>query len=142
MPGLWKKSLELGLREIDEQHREYFRRADALMDACLQHTSPEETVRMLEFLRQYAAVHFSSEEALMTTGGYPESDAQVHRSQHQWFSREISALVENAQREGKPPSAVKLTSLVVDWFQHHIQRLDRKLVTALLATRAAPRGLR
>lgn len=127
----WTEKLRLGLDQIDEQHREYFRRADRLITSCLGQDAERESAAALDFLAAYVRVHFQTEEALMGVPGYPERDTRFHKSQHAWFTGEISAMVEACHQKGSLPSSLRLSSLVVDWFQNHIQTVDRKLVEAI-----------
>ena len=58
----WDDELSLGLEEIDNQHRELFRRMETLLEACVAGKAAEEVIGMLAFLDDYVAVHFRTEE--------------------------------------------------------------------------------
>ena len=128
----WREDLLLGLKEIDVQHREYFRRTDQLIEVCLSATGPVAFDSTLAFLKAYVHFHFSHEEKLMEAKAYPET--AFHKTQHRWFAKEIESLAA-AGKDGKPlPEVLRLNTLLVDWFQNHIKVVDRKLVTFLLKT--------
>ena len=78
----WSKELELGIPEIDEQHKK-------LIDLInLFYTEPEESKKVERFLTEledYINYHFSYEEAFMEKIGFPE--LPTHRKAHSMFKK-------------------------------------------------------
>ena len=139
MASTWDDKLLLGVREMDAQHKEYFRRTDQLMELCLADVPPREFIKTFDFLRAYVQFHFSHEEGLMAEHAYPEM--AFHQSQHRWFAGEVDVLTSAAQAGDVASHSLKLNALLIDWFRSHIQKVDRKLALYLIErTKPAPKA--
>lgn len=76
----WDKSLELGVEEIDAQHRSIFGHFAKISDASL-HGDAEDILKELTFfLYDCAPVHTATEDRIMVDYGYP--DIEIQRSEH------------------------------------------------------------
>jgi len=120
----WYPALELGIKEVDDQHRELFRRVDMLVDAMMRRGGPEELASIFDFLGQYVYEHFSAEESLMRVSAYPQR--AEHEAEHKRFIGDLKALQEEYRREG--PTAlllVKVNGRVTQWLADHIARTDK-----------------
>jgi hemerythrin len=126
----WDTSLETGDPEIDEQHRELFRRIDQLLAATRDRRARTEVGRLLTFLGDYVVVHFKAEEQLMVEANYPELEA--HRNEHQRFVDEYARLFEDYRADGPGPVfVIKFGNRVTAWLCEHICRTDRRFVDHL-----------
>jgi hemerythrin len=128
----WYPALEVGVREVDDQHRELFRRVDALLDAMVARRGPEVLGPLFDFLGQYAVEHFAAEEALMRVHRYPQR--ADHEAEHQQFVEDFAALRREYGSEG--PTAlllVKVNGRVIQWLTEHISRTDKALGAFLKA---------
>ncbi len=135
----WDKSLETGEPEIDEQHRELFRRIDRLLAASRDRRARAEVGRLLTFLGDYVVGHFEAEERLMNDSGYPE--ISPHRSEHQHFVAEYSRLYEDYRTDGPGPDfVVKFGNRVTAWLCEHICRTDRRFADYLASMREESGG--
>lgn len=135
----WDRSLETGDPEIDDQHRELFRRIDQLMAATRDRRARSEVGRLLTFLGDYVVSHFAAEEQLMAEFGYPESGP--HRSEHARFVAEYSRLFQDYRAEGPGPVfVIKFGNRVTAWLCEHICRTDRRLVEYLNSQRDGRAG--
>jgi hemerythrin len=124
-----------GIDEIDAQHRELFARVGALLVASKTNRSREEVVRMLEYLGSYAVDHFSAEEKLMESAGYPRLGG--HRAEHLQFLKELSILRHELKTEGPTNLfVIRVGNRVTEWMREHIYRTDLILADWL---RAHPR---
>ncbi len=128
----WDSRLETGIEKIDAQHRELFKRFDALELAIYESTSRAkvELVMMLEYLELYVEEHFDAEEELMMKADYP--DFSRHRAEHDTFK----LLFEGFRREQAERGADFYLSLDVDremrkWWEHHILKVDMAYVPYL-----------
>jgi hemerythrin len=120
----WYPALELGIKEIDEQHRELFRRIDLLVDAMMRRSGPEELASLFDFLGQYVLEHFSAEETLMRVHAYPQR--AEHQAEHKRFVEDLKVLQREYTKEG--PTAlllVKVNGRVTQWLADHIARTDK-----------------
>lgn len=72
----WNAQLEVGVKVIDEQHKELLRIANGLIKAVSLGRGRKTLENVMRRLREYTVLHFNSEERLMDEVGYP------HRIQH------------------------------------------------------------
>lgn len=122
----WYPALAVGVAEVDEQHREIFRRVDALAKALMAHRGAEELEPLLGFLGGYVVEHFGAEERLMRRHAYPQR-AQ-HEEEHRRFVEDFGELRREFAAEGASGFLlVKLNNRVAQWLTTHIGRTDRQL---------------
>jgi hemerythrin len=119
----WSLDLALGHAEIDGQHQELFRRAEAL-SVALDAGDRSEVARLFEFLRSYVVEHFAAEEQVMRANAFPGYG--VHHAAHQRFVRDFEDLRQLLHSAG-PTAAVALRTRtwIVDWLVDHISHTDR-----------------
>jgi hemerythrin len=126
----WYPALELGVKEIDEQHRELFRRIDALVEAMMRRSGPEELAQVFDFLGTYVYEHFAAEESMMRIHGYPQYEEHV--KEHKRFIEDFKGLQREYTKEG--PTAlllIRVNARVTQWLAEHISRTDRAFGTFL-----------
>lgn len=121
----WNDELNLGLEEIDNQHRALFGKLETLLDACISGRAAEEVIGMLAFLDDYVVVHFRTEEELQERFGYP--GLPFHRQQHEQFRQRLALLKEEMTKEGKGSDvALQVNEMLVDWLRNHILTVDKE----------------
>jgi hemerythrin len=121
----WDDSLELGVEEIDSQHREIFKHFEKLSNACQNGQGEGILEEVLTFLGDYVAHHFSSEEAIMEQIHYPKLPEQ--QEQHKIFSKVIEELRDRSLEHGQE-LALTVDRQLVRWLIQHIRSFDRELV--------------
>ncbi len=122
----WREHLSVGIRRIDEQHKELFRRFDALLTACNQRKGKEEVHGVLRFLDDYIRSHFAMEEQLQKKLDYPYYNE--HKAQHETFIKDFRKLQDEFAEGGASLSLVIQTNqTLVKWFINHIHALDQAL---------------
>jgi len=90
----WNGSLEIGNKQIDDDHKRLILLANNLYDAI---THKQDHRVVLANLREFAAFlhkRFAYEEQMMREAGYPGLEA--HAADHAAFTREIDQLVINS----------------------------------------------
>lgn len=124
-PLRWTPAHAVGDADIDDQHRELFRRAARLIEA-LRKGDRAEVVPILAYLEDYAVHHFELEERLMRELGYPGLDA--HAAAHRTFREEFAANVADLAARG-PTALVALTvhNWLSDWLRDHLGGVDLEL---------------
>lgn len=128
----WNKNLETGNSNIDNQHKELFRRFDSLMEACNQRKGKEEVYKVLLFLGDYVKTHFAMEEELQRSRNYPLYPD--HKEQHEGFIKELEKLKQQFEMEGATLSLVIQTNQsMVSWLINHINVKDKELAAYLRA---------
>jgi hemerythrin len=119
----WQQQMTLGVEELDEQHREIFRRAQLADEALSSGRSSAVTAELVGFLIDYCQQHFDSELRLMESQGYPAS--APHSLQHAWFSETVREVREDLA-EGAPDDEIarRLNDLLLRWLVNHIATFD------------------
>jgi hemerythrin len=125
MPA-WTPSLEIGVAEIDAQHRTLFERVGRLEAAV---TAQEPYFRLEElfaFLKTYALTHFASEEGLMRRVGYPGLSAHVR--EHDEFRRRLGSLVPQWESGGDSTATlVAVLAFLDSWLTDHVKNSDQRI---------------
>ena len=122
----WTRELEIGVEEIDSQHRELFERIERLVAACQGRKGAADLKPLLGFLLEYMDRHFRTEEELMLRRGYPERER--HAGLHSSFLEHLAGLAERLGREGPSPGLLtELNIAAVDWLFDHDLLEDRAL---------------
>lgn len=119
----WTSDLAIGVDEIDNQHKEIFRRFDSLFDACSEGRGKEEVLKLLLFLDDYVKEHFTAEERLQMRSGYP--DYPAHKAAHQQFMADVERLTREFRDEGATlPLVIQTNKTLSSWLIQHIKRVD------------------
>lgn len=120
----WKEDLAVGIKEIDDQHKELFGKVGALFDACSAGKGKENIDPIIKYLQDYVVLHFGAEEKLMTKYAY--SDYTAHKTQHDQFIKDFLNLKENIEKNGVSGlTIVQLNQTLVDWLIKHIRKTDK-----------------
>lgn len=126
MAVTWTSDLATGVDEIDNQHKELFRRINNLLTACKQGEGKKEVEKVIRFLEDYVIQHFSEEERHMNGRAYPEYSR--HKGEHLVFMENFSQLKNQLETDGPGVHVVVSTNrMVVDWFLNHIRKEDKAL---------------
>jgi len=124
----WTEKLATGISTIDSQHKELFKRINNLVVAIKQQRCRSEIDGMIEFLDDYARIHFSEEEKYMRETCYPGIDEQLES--HKQYLAALADLKNQAASPRIQGSSYDLSAttnqVVVDWIVTHIIRLDMK----------------
>lgn len=132
MALVWDNSLELGVQEIDDQHREIFNCFEKLSSACQRGRGDSVLEEVLTFLEDYVSRHFSSEEELMEQYKYPKLAEQ--KTQHSNFNQEIKNLrVRLLDGTNGHELAMSINRHLVRWLIQHIRSSDREMAEYMTA---------
>ncbi|WP_243364368.1 bacteriohemerythrin [Fundidesulfovibrio terrae] len=121
-PDGWDPSLDLGVPEIDEQHRALFTMIVELDERITRDEFGQGVLDALQGMVAYAATHFEEEENLMLQAGWPGVDA--HRSMHADFMQKTSLFKGEALIDSEWTSLDVLRYLL-KWLVKHIKLEDR-----------------
>jgi len=122
----WTQDLSVGVDIIDEQHRELFRKINALLEACQAGQGKQAIVEVIQFLEDYVIAHFQMEEQCMVANEYPYYSA--HKELHDKFMQDFYDLKERFRTEGANITLLSLTNrVVVEWLVNHIGKVDKAL---------------
>lgn len=134
----WTPDLSVGVNVIDDQHKELFKRVNALVSATGHGWGKDELPRTLMYLSDYVVTHFKTEEAAMAKYRYPR--AAAHCAAHAAFVKEFEALADDyIARGARTRLLIALQHRLIDWLNGHVTTHDRDLGHFL---RSKPRPLR
>ena len=130
----WSPAFELGIPEIDGEHRHLAAIVNAFYDGYRAGGGRDKIFAVLNLLVKYVEVHFRNEEALMEAGRYP--DLLRHRREHERLTAQIFALAEKHEA-GDGEICIAVMEFLKGWLIEHILHEDKK-IAAHLAERAVP----
>jgi len=126
----WKDELATGNEEIDNQHKELFRRFNNLQSACKEGKGLDDLSNLLAFLGEYVRFHFELEEQLQITFNYP--GYLTHKEEHNDFICNFRRLEAQLNAQGTTPALLIQTNMVlVDWLIRHFTWTDKELANFL-----------
>lgn len=122
----WSSQFELGIDEIDAQHKKFFDASQRLYDDILNSRGEKAVEESLGFLRQYALEHFETEEAFMRKHNYPHFEE--HKGRHAAFIEKLDGLTEefDVYRAPTQEMADRILELTRDWLLEHITDEDQQ----------------
>jgi len=138
----WSDALKTHIDIIDWQHRGLVDMVNATASklAADSALSTDEVRLLLGYLKDYAEVHFSTEEALMALCGLPPSYTNRHHHNHARFLAHVGDMVENMGKDALFEGR-QLLAFLGDWLIRHIQGEDRGLAQRLHAARVEASSL-
>ena len=125
----WKPALELGVPEVDSDHRTLVELLNRITTA----TEREEALEVLDQLERYTGYHFAREEALMAEYGYEFAGEHVREHQDLFFEvkNQIEDLLTNER------GVREVGQFMQRWLLRHIAGADRLLCEAIVRHRRA-----
>lgn len=130
----WKEEYSVGIRLIDDEHRELVELIDELESASRTLDNQATLRHVLAELQRYVITHFTVEEELMRLYEFP--GFEHHKKIHDAFRDKINTIAEHFS-EGEIEIVSPLMHLLKDWLTSHILTQDRQIGMHL-----AKKGLR
>lgn len=118
----WRPDFELGLNDIDTQHKRLVGLINSLHDSMAMGAPQEELADILRDLVQYTRIHFSYEENVMRARRYPL--LAKHMREHE----ELAAQVTRFRADfcaGRIALSISLLNFLKTWLREHILQSDR-----------------
>jgi len=119
----WMPEYELGIEEIDKQHKKLCGIINDVCSAVAEHSEESEIFKLLDELLDYTQYHFKSEEQFLQQYNYP--GFEEHKAEHD----RLSSIVMDKEKEyismGDPFSP-DMMNYLKEWFLKHTQGTDRK----------------
>jgi len=119
----WQDKYSVGIREIDEQHKQLIKMINDLNDAMLAGKGKDALMPVLNKLAGYCVSHFAVEEKLFDTHAYPET--ADHKDKHNKMTAKVKALIGEVQ-SGKSTISVEVMNFLKNWLEKHIMETDQK----------------
>lgn len=122
----WTQNLSVGVNTIDDQHKMWFQKAEALFEAGKNNQAKEYIGELLNFLDDYTKKHFADEERYMQRIHYPKIEEQ--KKAHSTFIAELAKLRNNYNASGGNILVIlNANQMVVDWLTKHISNMDKQI---------------
>lgn len=134
----WDESLVLGVRAMDDDHRQLISCYNDLFAEFFAGAGPVVVNRALVELFDHTRDHFLREEALMEGAGYP--DLASHREEHGILLQSARMLQEKTLADESHPITGYTLSFLRAWLIVHILEADRELAEYLLHPYVAGEG--
>jgi hemerythrin len=118
----WNESMSVKINSIDNQHQKLFEIINDFYDNISKHSTNELILKLVDGMKTYAIMHFSTEENYMRQYNYPKYEQ--HKKEHTDFIEKINVLEEKL-RSRKLIVSIEITNFLKDWIKKHIQNTDK-----------------
>ncbi|MDF2154522.1 EAL domain-containing protein [Vibrio sp. CAU 1672] len=128
----WINSFNIGIHEIDRQHKKLVRHFNKFASFAIQQPSSSESYTLINELLDYAAYHFEAEEQFWLNAlpeGHWLDEHREHHKQFLWLVNELKKDVENTLEKEWLEELLPL-------FAHHILEGDKYMALLVEATQA------
>jgi len=128
----WKTSMQIGVREIDEQHERLTAIINDLYQAYMNGEDHTVLADLIAKVNEYAQEHFATERRYMAPYIGQMPNYEEHMRQHrEFFSNCVSFLLEYLDKgTGITP---ELLDYLTDWWMKHINGTDQVMGAVLRA---------
>ncbi len=120
----WKKEFELGVPEIDTEHKEL---VDLINNTYAALQAQQGSSSIMEFLGEIFArisAHFALEESVMRK--YKYDGYREHKAEHEQLLDDIRDIMDDYE-DGIMPSEDELSRRLTNWFAEHFRTQDARL---------------
>ncbi len=119
----WKDDFSVNIKEIDRQHMMLIDTLNELFDAMRSGEVRETIGGILKSMIDYTYLHFSTEEKLMQTHGFP--GYTEHKTAHDEFVAKVTEF-RDKHKQGKVMLSIEVMNFLKDWLSKHINGMDKK----------------
>lgn len=121
----WIDQFNIGVHEIDEQHKELIGIMNKICTSINEGKASEVIDEALQEMQNYAMTHFALEEKYFNEFHYEKTEA--HKAWHRSFSEKVKELLEQMKHD-KESVSIDAISFLGGWFIDHTQTFDREYV--------------
>ena len=118
----WQERYDLGIAEIDREHRILFDLIGQFHDAHAAGHGVDRLDHIFQVLHQYVANHFDHEQSLFAGSRYPH--AKRHVKEHERFARDLEQLYRRYHQAGDPKVCIDLLGMLTNWWLFHVLEDD------------------
>lgn len=119
----WKDTYSVGVKKMDEQHKEIVDYLNKMFEIIDQHSQLDQVKELFAKLDDYAQVHFTTEEGLLSKNKY--HDLKSHQEEHQIYIEKINTFRERLVSTDEHVSE-DILGFLADWWMGHIQGCDKE----------------
>jgi hemerythrin len=119
---LWKQSFELGIPEIDIQHKVLFNILKILIDSVKENREEEVISGILNELERYTIYHTISEESFFGMG----DNFKEHKLEHDRFKEDISGFRIMYENKSDNEFIEMMILYLQAWIENHVTGMDRR----------------
>ena len=133
----WSDKDSVGIKEIDEQHKQLMGILNELGTALLEFKAPEVIDAVFEKVFDYTREHFATEERLFKKYNYPEEEK--HKVEHDQMIAKVAQFKKEYDR-GNKMIGTALMDFLKQWCKDHMKVTDYRYISffkELGVTRAA-----
>ena len=127
----WNKNFEIGIPDVDRQHRVLVDLINGLGASITDGGKLPQVQTLLTQLADYAAGHFSEEEALLDASQLPDEEKTQHRRAHRGFIEKTEGIVQRTDLL-RAEIAEELLDFLTTWLISHILGSDTKFARFLV----------
>ena len=126
----WNRSFEIGIPEIDEQHKQLINLLNRLVNTLID-AEPVDIESAFAELAEYADFHFAAEEAIWQQHLQDDDWVATHQNNHASFLPKVIELKQ--QDSDKPYNEVieDIIRFLIRWLAFHIIDEDKRLAIAI-----------
>ncbi len=128
----WKDKWNIGVPEIDAEHRYLIALVSNLIEKFNSNNLEENLPKAFVHLMNYADKHFKNEESLMSAVAYPLLNEQ--KQQHELLEDETSELAEKFL-SGEQSISIETLNFLKKWVIEHVLKEDKKIGVFLAKTK-------
>ena len=128
----WNDILSVGIEEMDSEHKELFRRINALLVGLLGPKGEADIPALVKAILEYTVFHFDDEQDLMKREKYPRYDQ--HKVLHDAFLQEFGE-IQSLLLSGEFSASllIRIQDKVVNWLLEHIGKADKNYSEFILS---------
>jgi hemerythrin len=127
----WRPDFNLGIQEIDEQHKKIVELINQLNEAFINKVAHEHLGNILDEMTRYADYHFKTEEKLFSQYNYPFTSE--HIQMHKDFKRKVADFRDKFDKN--LPVTFRVLNFLRKWLTNHILDVDREYVDIVRSNR-------
>ncbi len=117
----WNEKYEIGIDELDRQHRDLVGQANELHKALSKSANKEQIKSAIRGMEEFVRVHFADEEWIMEMCQYPAREE--HYRSHELMKKEATDFLEALEKD-RIPAPNQVLDTLRDWILEHIGKED------------------
>jgi hemerythrin-like metal-binding protein len=125
---VWDENCNIGIDEIDQDHKALVNLINDLYEAMQDGTGGALLLPIFSALKNYTETHFAREERLMVECDAP--DQENHFQEHKRMIAKLADL-ESRHRSGEAAISLQTLTFLRDWLKNHICIVDQAMAKQL-----------